>query len=53
MQSHSAKQETLEAVSRLPDNADMEGACIICILENTRKGQRKAEQSKTQSTKKP
>ena len=50
MQSHSAKQEALDAISRLPDNADMEEIMYrLYVLENIRKGQEDAAQGKTQS----
>ncbi len=50
MQSHNAKQEALNAISRLPDNADMEEIMYrLYVLENIRKGQEDAAQGKTQS----
>jgi len=50
MQPHSAKQEALDAISRLPDNADMEEIMYrLYVLENIRKGQEDAAQGKTQS----
>ena len=43
MQTHSAKQEALEAIQRLPDTADMEEIMYrLYVLENIRRGQRDA-----------
>lgn len=48
MQSHTAKQEALEAIERLPDDADMEAIMYrLYVLENIRHGQADAEQGKT------
>ena len=50
MQSHSAKQEALEVIPRLPDNTDIEEIMYrLYVLENIRKGQEDAEQGKTHS----
>jgi len=50
MQSHIAKQEALDAISRRPDNADMEEIMYrLYVLENIRKGQEDAAQGKKQS----
>ena len=50
MQSHSAKQEALDVIQRLPDNTDIEEIMYrLYVLENIRKGQEDAEQGKTQS----
>lgn len=51
MQSHTAKQEALEAIQRLPDSADMEEIMYrLYVLENVRRGQADAEQGKTVSS---
>jgi hypothetical protein len=48
MNSHSAKQEAIEAIQRLPDTADMEEIMYrLYVLENIRHGQQDAEQGKT------
>jgi predicted transcriptional regulator len=48
MQIHSAKQEALEAIQRLPDTADMEEIMYqLCVLENIRRGQQDAAEGKT------
>lgn len=50
MQSHSAKQEALDVIQRLPDNTDIEEIMYrLYVLENIRKGQEDAAQGKTQS----
>lgn len=50
MQLHTAKQEALEAIQRLPDTADMEEIMYrLYVLENIRRGQKDAEQGKTTS----
>lgn len=47
---HTAKQEALEAIQRLPDTADMEEIMYrLYVLENIRRGQKDAEQGKTTS----
>ena len=49
MQSHTAKQEALDVIQRLPDNADIEEIMYrLHVLENIRKGQEDAAQGKTQ-----
>lgn len=48
MQPHSAKQEALDAIQRLPDAADMEEIMYrLYVLENLRRGQHDAKQGKT------
>ena len=43
-----AKQEAIEAISRLPDTADMEEIMYrLYVLENIRRGQEDAAQGKT------
>lgn len=50
MQLHTAKQEALEAIRRLPDTADTEEIMYrLYVLENIRRGQKDAEQGKTTS----
>jgi predicted transcriptional regulator len=47
---HSAKQEALEAIQRLPDTADTEEIMYrLYVLENIRRGQQDAAEGKTQS----
>jgi len=49
--SHSAKQEALEAIQRLPDTADTEEIMYrLYVLENIRRGQQDAADGKTEST---
>jgi len=44
------KQEAIETISQLPDDADMEEIMYrLYVLENIRKGQEDAAQGKTQS----
>lgn len=44
----SAKQEAIEAISRLPDTADIEEIMYrLYVLENIRRGQADAAQGKT------
>jgi hypothetical protein len=51
MHAHTAKQEAIEAIQRLPDTADMEEIMYrLYVLENIRHGQQDAEQGKTTST---
>jgi predicted transcriptional regulator len=51
MQLHTAKQEAIEAIQRLPDTADMEEIMYrLYVLENIRHGQRDAKQGKTAPT---
>jgi predicted transcriptional regulator len=46
---HSAKQEALEAIQRLPDTADTEEIMYrLYVLENIRRGQQDAAEGKTQ-----
>ena len=48
MQPHTAKQEALEAIQRLPDTADMEEIMYrLYVLENVRRGQKDAKEGKT------
>ena len=48
MQLHTAKQEALDAIQRLPDTADMEEIMYrLYVLENIRRGQKDAEEGKT------
>ena len=50
MQPHSAKQEALDAIQRLPDTADMEEIMYhLYVLENIRRGQQDAAAGNTQS----
>lgn len=50
MQALTAKQEALEAIQRLPDNADIEEIMYrLYVLENIRRGQQDAADGKTQS----
>jgi len=44
------KQDALDAISQLPDDADMEEIMYrLYVLENIRKGQEDARQGKTQT----
>jgi predicted transcriptional regulator len=46
---HSAKQEALEAIQRLPDTADTEQIMYrLYVLENIRRGQQDVAEGKTQ-----
>ncbi len=46
---HSAKQEALEAIQRLPDSANTEEIMYrLYVLENIRRGQQDAAEGKTQ-----
>lgn len=48
MQLHSAKQEAIEAIQRLPDTADTEEIIYrLYVLENIRRGQQDAVQGRT------
>jgi len=48
MQLHTAKQEALAIIQRLPDTADMEEIMYrLYVLENIRRGQQDAEQART------
>lgn len=48
MQLHTAKQEAIEAIQRLPDTADTEEIMYrLYVLENIRRGQQDAAQGKT------
>lgn len=50
MKSHTAKQEALDVIQRLPDNTNIEEIMYrLYVLENIRKGQEDAVQGKTQS----
>lgn len=45
-----AKQEALDAIQRLPDNADTEEMIYrLYVLENIRRGQQDAAEGKTES----
>lgn len=49
MQSHTAKQEALDAIQRLPDTADTEEIMYrLYVLENIRCGQQDAANGNTQ-----
>lgn len=49
MQSHTAKQEALDAIQRLPDNVDTEQIIYrLYVLENIRRGKQDAAEGKTQ-----
>lgn len=49
MQAHTAKQEALDAIQRLPDNVDTEEIMYrLYVLENIRRGQQDAIEGKTQ-----
>ena len=48
-QTHTAKQEALEAIQRLPDTADTEDIMYrLYVLENIRRGQQDAAEGKIQ-----
>jgi hypothetical protein len=48
MQTHSAKQEALDAIARLPDSVNTEEIMYrLYVLENIRRGQQDAAQGKT------
>mgnify|MGYP005851546737 CR=1 FL=1 len=48
-QLHTAKQEALDAIQRLPDNADTEEIMYrLYVLENIRHGQQDAAEGNTQ-----
>ncbi|MEX1214796.1 hypothetical protein [Saccharospirillum sp.] len=49
-QAHTTKQEALDAIQRLPDNADTEAIIYqLYVLENIRRGQQDATKGNTQS----
>ncbi len=49
-QAHSAKQEALDAIQRLPDSADTEEMIYrLYVLENIRRGQQDVAEGKTES----
>jgi predicted transcriptional regulator len=49
-QAHSAKQEALDAIQRLPDTADTEEIMYrLYVLENVRRGQKDAAEGKTET----
>lgn len=49
MQSHTAKQEALDAIQRLPDNVDTEQIIYrLYVLENIRRGKQDAAEGNTQ-----
>lgn len=48
MLAHTLKQDALETLQRMPDNADIEEIMYrLFVLENIRRGQQDAEQDKT------
>ena len=48
MLAHTLKQDVLETLQNLPDNADIEEIMYrLYVLENIRRGQQDAEQDKT------
>ncbi len=48
MQSHTAKQEALDVIQRLPDNADIEEIMYrLYVLDKIRKGQEAVKEGKT------
>jgi len=48
MQPQTAKQEAIDAISRLPDSADMEEIMYrLYVLENIRRGQQDAAEGKS------
>lgn len=48
MLAHTLKQDALETLQRLPDNADIEEIMYrLYVLENIRRGQQDAEQGKS------
>lgn len=48
MLAHTLKQDALDTLQRLPDNADIEEIMYrLYVLENIRRGQQDAEQGKT------
>ncbi|MCP8900233.1 hypothetical protein [Gilvimarinus xylanilyticus] len=50
MQDHTAKQEALNAIQGLPDNADIEEIMYrLYVLENIRRGQQDAAEGKVES----
>ncbi len=50
---HTAKQEALKAIQRLPDNVDTEEMIYrLYVLENIRRGQQDAAEGKTESAEK-
>lgn len=50
MLAHTLKQDALETLQRLPDNADIEEIMYrLYVLENIRRGQQDAEQGKSTS----
>ena len=50
MQTHTAKQEALDVIKRLPDNTNTEEMMYrLYVLENIRQGQADAAQGKMQS----
>ena len=49
-QIHTAKQEALDAIQRLPDSVDTEEIMYrLYVLENIRRGQQDSAEGKTQS----
>lgn len=49
MQSHTAKEEALDAIQRLPDNVDTEQIIYrLYVLENIRRGKQDAAEGKIQ-----
>jgi hypothetical protein len=52
MLAHTLKQDVLETLQHLPDNADIEEIMYrLYVLENIRRGQQDAEQGKTTDAK--
>lgn len=50
MSVHTAKQEALDVIQRLPDNTDFEEIMYqLYVLENIRRGQKDAAEGKTQT----
>lgn len=50
MQAQTAKQEALDAIQRLPDDANTEEIMYrLYVLENIRRGQQDSAEGKTQS----
>ena len=48
---HTAKQDALNAIQQLPDDADTEDMIYrLYVLENIRRGRRDAAEGKTQTT---
>jgi hypothetical protein len=53
MQLHTAKQEALDVIQRLPETSDMEEIMYhLYVLENVRRGQHDTEQGNSRSAQK-